>query len=56
LDRDCSTNHSLLAAACHARLHQQRIVNLDVPVVIDQAKLAKLVHETADAGSVVPII
>ena len=30
---------------------QQRIVNLDVSVVIDETKLAKLVHEMADAGS-----
>ena len=30
---------------------QQRIVNLDVSIVIDEAKLAKLVHEMADAGS-----
>ena len=30
---------------------QQRIVNLDVPVVIDEAQLTKLVHEKADAGS-----
>ena len=26
-------------------------MNLDVSVVIDEAKLAKLVHEMADAGS-----
>jgi len=30
---------------------QQRIVNLDVSVVVDETKLAKLVHEMADAGS-----
>ena len=30
---------------------QQRIVNLDVSVVVDEAKLAKLVHEKADPGS-----
>jgi hypothetical protein len=29
---------------------QQRIVDLDVSVVIDETKLAKLVHEMADAG------
>ena len=35
---------------------QQRIVNLDVSVVIDETKLAKLVPEMADADRVVPII
>jgi hypothetical protein len=30
---------------------QQRIVNLDVSVVVDEIKLAKLVHEMTDAGS-----
>ena len=30
---------------------QQRIVYLDMPVVADEAQLAKLVHEMADAGS-----
>ena len=30
---------------------QQRIVNLDVSIVIDETKLAKLVHEMAYAGS-----
>jgi hypothetical protein len=30
---------------------QQRSVDLDVTVVIDEAKFAKLVHEKADTGS-----
>src|ERR1700681_3993471 len=30
---------------------QQRMVDLDVSVVIDETKLAKLVHEKADTGS-----
>jgi hypothetical protein len=30
---------------------QQRIVNLDVAVVIDESKFAKLVHKKADTGS-----
>src|ERR1700730_8086197 len=30
---------------------QQRIVYLDMPVVADEAQLAKLVHEMADSGS-----
>jgi hypothetical protein len=32
------------------RVHQ-RTVNLDMPVVADQAELAKLVHEMTDAGA-----
>jgi hypothetical protein len=34
---------------------QQRIVNLDVSIVVDKSKFAKLVHKKADPGSVVPI-
>ena len=30
---------------------QKRIVDLDMSVVADEAQLAKLVHEVADAGS-----
>ena len=30
---------------------QQRIVDLDMPIIVDEAQLAKLVHEIADAGS-----
>jgi len=30
---------------------QERIVNLDLSVVGDEAKLAKFVHEEADAGA-----
>ena len=30
---------------------QQRVVNLDMAVVIDETKFAKLVHEMAHAGS-----
>jgi hypothetical protein len=30
---------------------QQRLVNGYLAVVVDQAKLTKLVHETTDAGS-----
>ena len=33
---------------------QQRIVYLDMPVIADEAQLAKLVHEIADAGSCGP--
>ena len=30
---------------------QQRTVDLDMPVVADEAELAKFVHKEADAGS-----
>ena len=30
---------------------QQRVMNLDVSVVVNETKLTKLVHEMADAGS-----
>ena len=30
---------------------QQRIVNFDMPVVVDEPKLAEFVHEVAHAGS-----
>ena len=30
---------------------QERIVDLGMPVIADEAQLAKLVHEIADAGS-----
>jgi hypothetical protein len=30
---------------------QQRIVDLDMSIIADEAQLAKLIHEIADAGS-----
>jgi hypothetical protein len=35
---------------------QQRIVNLDVPVLVDETQLAELVHERLTRDRVVPII